>query len=149
MIRKSNVEDAVLIQELINSSAEKEEVLPRSLNDIFENLRDFFVYEEDGHIYGCCALHITWKNLAEIRSLVVDYSKRTQGIGQQLVENCCKDAQALKVKKVFLLTEIAAFFEKLGFVKIDKSLLPHKTWSDCVQCIQFPNCNEVAMVKEL
>ncbi|MFH1459092.1 MAG: N-acetyltransferase [Candidatus Omnitrophota bacterium] len=149
MIRKANISDVTKIQELIKTCAKSGEVLPRSLNNIYENLRDFFVFEKDGRIVGCCALHITWDDLAEIRSLVVEASVQGQGIGKKLIEASIKETQAFKIRKVFLLTEKLDFFKKMGFIPTDKSLLPHKIWSDCVHCIHFPNCNEEAMIMEV
>lgn len=149
MIRKINVNDAAVVQALINKYSKTNAVLPRSLNDIYENLRDFFIYQEDDKIIGCCALHITWDNLAEIRSLIVDEAMRSKGIGSLLVDACCAEGKQLKVKKIFLLTAKPEFFSKLGFKKIDKAELPHKIWSDCLKCIQFPDCNEDAMAKEI
>ncbi len=149
MIRKINVKDARAVQALINKNSKQYAVLPRSLNDIYENLRDFFIYQEGENILGCCALHITWDNLAEIRSLSVDESIREKGVGSQLVDACCAEAKQLKVKKVFLLTAKPEFFNKFGFKIIDKAELPHKIWSDCLNCIQFPDCNEEAMAQEI
>jgi amino-acid N-acetyltransferase len=149
MIRKINVNDAAAVQALINKYSKTNAVLPRSLNDIYENLRDFFIYQENDKIIGCCALHITWDNLAEIRSLIVDEAMRSQGIGSLLVDACCAEGKQLKVKRIFLLTAKPEFFAKLGFKKIDKAELPHKIWSDCLKCIQFPDCNEDAMAKEI
>ena len=148
-IRKTNILDAKAIQSLINKSAKAQEVLPRSLNDIYENIRDFFVFFKDDKIAGCCALHIAWEDLAEIRSLVVKDESRGQGIGRELVEACVKEARDLKIKKLFLLTRKPDFFKKFGFGEIQKSLLPHKIWNDCTCCVQFPDCNEIAMMKEL
>lgn len=149
MVRKPTSNDVGRIQDLIKESAKMQEVLPRSLNDIYECIRDFFIYEEDGTILGCAALHVTWDNLAEIRSVVVRTSARGRGIGKTLIEHCCADAQKLGIKNVFLLTEKADFFRKLGFAEVDKATLPHKVWSDCIQCVHFPNCNEIAMVRQV
>ncbi|MBU1043789.1 MAG: N-acetyltransferase [Candidatus Omnitrophica bacterium] len=149
MIRKITVKDAAVVQALINKNSKMHAVLPRSLNDIYESLRDFFVYHENDNILGCCALHITWANLAEIRSLIVDESIREKGVGTQLVDACFAEAKQLKVEKVFLLTAKPDFFKKLGFKIIDKAGLPHKIWSDCLNCIQFPDCNEDAMIREI
>ncbi len=149
MIRKANIKDVHRIQELINIYAKAGQVLPRSLNEIYENLRDIVVFEEKQIIYGCCSLHITWEDLAEIRSLVVHESKQGQRIGRKLVEYCINEAKTLRIDKVFLLTEKPEFFRKLKFKQIDKSLLPHKIWNDCVHCIHFPNCNELAMARQI
>ena len=149
MIRKATVNDVKKIQKLVNYYAKRERMLPRSLNELYENIRDFFVYSEGNTIYGCCALHIDWEDLAEIKSLAVAGSKCGKGIGMKLLGQCLADAKKLKVRKVFALTYIPEFFEKFGFKIVDKKELPHKIWSECIRCMYFPNCKEIAMVKEL
>ena len=149
MIRKATVEDVKQIQKLINYYAKQEKMLPRSLNELYENIRDFYVYAEGKKVYGCCALHIDWEDLAEIKSLAVIKSKAGRGIGAKLLGNCLKDARALKVRKIFALTYIPEFFAKLGFNRISRSKLPHKIWSECIKCMYFPNCKEIAMMKEI
>lgn len=148
-VRKTTIEDAVRIQALINEAAKSQEVLPRSLNDIYENIRDFFVFAPEKEVLGCCALHVCWDNLAEVRSLVVHPSQRHNGVGTKLVKACISEAELLKIKKIFLLTLQPEFFKKFGFKNIEKSLLPHKIWHDCTCCVQFPDCNEIAMMKEI
>ncbi|MCG2711861.1 MAG: N-acetyltransferase [Candidatus Omnitrophica bacterium] len=147
-IRKTNILDAKAIQSLINESGKAQEVLPRSINDIYEHIRDFFVFSKNKKIIGCCALHIAWEDLAEIRSLVVKSGSRGNGIGRELIVACLKEARELKIKKLFLLTGKPDFFRKFGFYEIEKSLLPHKIWSDCTSCVLFPDCNEIAMIRE-
>lgn len=149
MIRKATVNDVKKIQKLVNYYAKRERMLPRSLNELYENIRDFFIYTEGGKIVGCCALHIDWEDLAEIKSLAVLSSKGGKGIGTRLLDQCLKDAKVLKVRKVFALTYVPEFFEKFGFKIVDKKELPHKIWSECIRCMYFPNCKEIAMVKEL
>jgi len=148
-IRKATVEDVKDIQKLVNYYAKRERMLPRSLNELYESIRNFFVYVEGKSIYGCCALNVDWEDLAEIKSLAVAKSRSARGIGGKLLECCLKDAKALKVKKVFALTYVPGFFEKFGFALIDKKELPHKIWSECIKCMYFPNCKEIAMLKEL
>ncbi|MCX5693269.1 MAG: N-acetyltransferase [Candidatus Omnitrophica bacterium] len=149
MIRKATIEDIKDMQELINFYAKADRMLPRSLNELYENIRDFFIYEEDGKIFGCCALHVAWENLAEIKSLAVDESKQKKGIGAMLVKQALEDAKKLKVKKVFALTYVPLFFEKLGFKRIEHAELPHKIWSECIKCIKFPDCAENALTLDI
>lgn len=150
MIRKAKIADAKEIQRLINHFAKEGTLLPRSLSEIYDNLRDFFIYEgEDHHIGGVCALHICWEDLAEIRSLAVAEGERERGIGRKLVKACLEEARQLGVSQVFLLTYIPPYFERAGFRLVDKSTLPHKIWSDCVKCVKFPNCDETAMMRDL
>jgi amino-acid N-acetyltransferase len=148
-IRKATVGDVKSIHTLINKFASKEQMLPRSLNDIYENLRDFFVCERNGETIATSALHISWEDLAEIRSVVVSKSYQNQGIGKKLVAKCLKEAKGLGLKRVFALTYNPGFFGEMGFQETDKNDLPHKIWGDCVKCPKFPDCNEVAVIKDL
>jgi len=149
MIRKAAINDVKDIQELINFYAKKDKMLPRSVNELYENIRDFFVYEKNGKVAGGVALHISWEDLAEIKSLAVAESKQKQKIGTALVDAGLEDAKRLKVKRVFALTYVPKFFEKLGFKKVEHSELPHKIWSECIRCVKFPDCEEVALVKDI
>lgn len=149
MIRKANLQDVKKIQELINYYAHQDEMLPRSLNELYENIRDFFVYSDNGRVCGCCALHISWEGLAEIKSLAVVKSKWGKGMGTRLVRCCLEEARKMKIKKLFLLTYKPGFFKKLGFQRTPKSKLPHKVWSECINCVKFPDCDEVALSMEL
>ncbi len=124
-------------------------MLFRSLADIYENLRSFRVAEDDGRIVGCCALHIIWQDLAEIKSLAVEQSKKGTGIGKALVEASLSHAKEIGLPRVFALTLEPAFFEKLGFEKVDRDALPMKVWSDCARCPKQDHCDETALIKNL
>jgi amino-acid N-acetyltransferase len=124
-------------------------MLPRSLNELYENIRDFLVYEEKGRVLGCCALHVAWDNLAEIKSLAVVKPKQRKGIGRLLVKSAIEDAKRLGAERVFALTYTPLFFKKLGFKSVEHSELPHKIWSECIRCIKFPDCDESALMIEI
>lgn len=150
MLRKAKIEDIKQIQALINSFAKQDLMLPRSLNELYENIRDFWVYEAGNKkVAGCCALHVSWEDLAEIKSLAVVKNKQKEGIGEQLVLACLDEAKQLGAKKIFVLTYQAGYFKKFGFKKIKNSELPHKIWAECINCCKFPNCQEAALMKEL
>lgn len=148
-IRKATVRDVKTIQSLINKFAAKEKMLPRALNDIYENLRDFFVCDDSGETVAASALHIAWEDLAEIRSVVVSKAYQSQGIGKKLLAQCLKEAKSLGIKRVFALTYNLGFFAEMGFQEVDKNSLPHKIWGDCLKCPRFPDCNEIAVIKDL
>lgn len=149
MIRKARIDDIKYIQDLINFYAKQDRMLPRSLNELYENIRDFFVYEDNGRVIGCCALHVTWENLAEVKSLAVAEAAHKKGIGKELVKSALADAKNLCIKRVFALTYVPEFFEKLGFKKIEHSELPHKIWSECIKCVKFPDCKEIALALDV
>ena len=145
-IRKARIADTKEIQKLVNEFARREEMIPRSINELYENIRDFVVSEEKGKIYGVCALHILWEDLAEIRSLAVKKESQRMGIGKKMVKRCIDEAKALGLKRVFALTYQPLFFRKLGFADIDKANLPQKIWGDCIRCPKFPECDEFALI---
>jgi len=152
MLRKARIGDVKTIHRMINRSSGKGEILPRSLMDIYGNLRDFFVYidEEQNSLVGICAMSIIWENLAEIRSLFVEESRRKEGIGRRLVEACISEAITLDLLRIFTLTYQIDFFSRLGFNIVDRSTLSEKIWSDCFRCSKYPDyCDEVAMILEL
>lgn len=124
-------------------------MLSRSLSDLYETIRDFYVWEENGEIVGTVCLHICWEDLAEVRSLAVDKSQEGRGIGRKLVDACLNEARQLGLRKVFALTYQEVFFNKMGFKVIEKSELPHKIWGDCIKCPKFPECDEIAMSIDL
>jgi amino-acid N-acetyltransferase len=137
------------IHQLIAEYAKKGDMLPRSLADIYENLRDYFVFLGDGgELVGSAAIHIMWEDLAEVRSLAVREGKMRRGVGTQLVESCISEAIVLGIDRVFALTYKPEFFEKLGFHIVDKAELPQKIWTDCLKCSKFPDCDEVALVAD-
>lgn len=149
MIRKARIADVKPIQQLINQYADQGQMLPRSLNELYESIRDFSLEERDGIIKGTCALHVSWDGLAEVRSLAVAPDLAHRGIGTELVRHCLGEAAQLGAGRVFVLTYQVAFFQKLGFTIVDKKDLPHKIWTDCLNCVKFPNCDETAMIISL
>ncbi|MCM8791722.1 MAG: N-acetyltransferase [Candidatus Omnitrophica bacterium] len=149
MIRKPKLKDVQSIYNLISNFAKQNFMLARSLNEIYENLRDFWVYELEKKIIGCCALHISWENFAEIKSLAVEKRFQNKKIGTALVEACIQEAKHLGIRNIFVLTYIPTYFSKFGFKKIKHEKLPHKIWFECIRCPKFPYCKEVAMIKKI
>jgi amino-acid N-acetyltransferase len=149
MIRKAKISDVPQIQALINTFAQKDLMLARSLNELYEHIRDYWVALDGTKIIGCAALHISWQELAEIKSLAVAAKKQHHGIGRKLVNSCIAEAEYLGAKKVFVLTYAPVFFKKFGFKRIKHENLPHKIWAECINCAKFPDCQEIAMLKSL
>jgi amino-acid N-acetyltransferase len=145
MIRKARIPDAKTIHKLLMTYAKDGLMLSRSLAEIYETIRDFYVFEDQGEVVGTVCLHICWEDLAEVRSLAVAERMGGRGIGRLLVESCIDEARHLGLKKVFALTYKPEFFGKLGFGILEKSELPHKIWGDCIKCAKFPECDETAM----
>lgn len=149
MLRKAKLKDVKAIQQLVNFYAKKDEMLPLSLSELYDNIRNFYVYEKNGRMLGCGALHVSWDKLGEIRSLAVRKSKQKKGIGKKIMKICLTEAKELGLEKVFVLTYKPGYFRKFGFKDIDKYQLPHKVWRECIKCIHFPNCKEDALIKNI
>ncbi len=151
MIRKATIKDIKPIHSLLQQYGRKGELLPRPLSVLYDHVRDFWIYadDKDSNVLGCCALQFCWADLAEIRSLAVRPDYVGQRIGSKLVEKVLFEAKSFNIQKVFALTYRPGFFERFGFDRIDRSELPIKIWADCIMCIKFPDCDEIAMMKEL
>ena len=151
-IRKAIISDVHSIHSILNFNADKDLLLPRSLSSLYDHLRDYFVLvnkKQGLEIKGVCGLGICWEELAEIRSLAVAEDQQGKGSGSRLVEACLDEAKSIGLKKVFVLTYVPEFFKKLGFKEVEKSVLPHKIWADCLNCPKFPDCDEIALMIEI
>lgn len=151
MIRKAKISDVRQIHRILSQYSQNGILLGRSLSDLYDQIRDFFVDvdSENNAICGVCALHICWNEIAEVRSLAVIEQNRRQGRGSELVRSCIEEARELGIKSLFVLTYVPDFFQKFGFKQVDKTVLPHKVWADCINCIKFPDCDEEALMLEL
>lgn len=152
MIRKAVIEDVTSIHRLLSDCADQGLLLPRPLSELYDHLRDHFVVEDNQtgrSLIGVSALGIIWEDLAEIRSLAVSEDHRGQGLGSRLVETCLEEARVLGLKRVFVLSYVPELFIKMGFKEVEKSVLPHKIWADCLRCPKFPDCDETALMIRL
>ena len=145
-VEKAKISDVPQMHQLINYFADKGDMLPRSLSEIYEKIRDYFVVRDGERVIACAALQVSWSDLAEIRSAAVAEDSQRQGIGDQLVEACLKEAKELGIPTVFCFTYQPTFFKRHRFVDIDKMELPRKVWAECYHCPKFPNCDEVALI---
>jgi len=145
MITRPKINEGKSIQQLVNLYAADGLLIPLSLHEVYERIREFFVYKIKEQIVGVSSLHIVWEDLAELRSMAVHPDYQHQGIGKALALRCIDEGRELCIKKIFLLTYKKEFFQKVGFQLVDKSELPQKVWSDCIKCAKFPDCDEVAM----
>lgn len=147
-ILKAGVSNATAIHQLINYFAGKGCMLALALSDIYEGIREYYVASDNGQVIGCVALHVSWLNLAEIRSLAVQESNQHKGIATSLVNACIAEAHQLGIDSLFCLAQTPDFFLKQGFFLTDKTELPLKIWTDCYRCPKYPNCNSVALKRQ-
>ncbi len=146
---KAKITDAPQIHRLINYFADKGMMLPRSLSEIYENIRDYFIVKDDKQILACASLHVIWADLAEIKSVAVAEDRQGQGIGDSIIKACLVEARDIDIPTVFCLTYQPGFFERFGFTQLDKMELPQKVWTECYRCPKFPNCDEIALIYHL
>lgn len=150
LVERATVHDADQIAALINFWAAQGQMLPRTLGETYENLRDFFVVRDaSGAVVACAALHITWADLAEIKSLAVREDQQSGGFGSALVRAAESEGRALGLRRLFALTYRPGFFERLGWAQADVMTLPRKVWNECYRCPKFPGCEEIALVRDL
>ncbi len=148
-IRRARVGDVPRLYEMINYYAARGDMLPKTLDQLYNRVRTFNVAEADGEVVGCAALHVTWADLAEVVSLAVHPDFQGRGLGRRLVEPLFDEARELGIPTLFTLTLQVGFFSRLGFREVPKLRLPHKIWQDCATCFKQDCCDEIAMVKQL
>ena len=145
--RKARFDDIESIFGLVHIYAAQGEMLPRSRNTLYENLRDMVIAESGSEVVGVGALHIMWDRLAEVRMMAIAPAYMRRGIGTEIVRLLLDEGDALGIEKVFTLTYKPDFFRMLGFIRISREELPQKVWKECIDCPKYPNCDEIAMIK--
>lgn len=148
---KAKLSDIPAMQALVVSEVKDGIILNRTEDEVATNIRSYVLAKEGAKLVGYTALHIHSRRLAEIRSLIVDEAYRGQKVGQRMVQFTLDEAKDLGVEEdVLVLTYLPQFFLKLNFKEINKEVIPeHKIWADCIKCIHFPICNEVALVYKI
>jgi len=148
---KAKLSDISAMQAMVLSEVKDGIILNRTDDEVATNIRSYVLAKEGSRLVGYTALHIHSKRLAEIRSLIVDEAYRGQKVGQRMVQFTLDEAKDMGVEEdVLVLTYLPQFFQKLNFTEINKEVIPeHKIWADCIKCIHFPICNEVALVYKL
>ncbi|HEU5315387.1 MAG TPA: N-acetyltransferase [Chloroflexota bacterium] len=147
--RRAALSDVPAMQALINGFAAQNRMLFRSKEELTEFVDEYVVAHEGERLVGVCGLHPVAGGLAEVRGLAVADDAGGKGVGRRLVEGCLARARELGIAKVYTLTLVPGFFERLGFVRVDKSTLHLKVWYECYRCPKFANCDEIAMVRPL
>ena len=145
----ATVQDAAGIHKLVNYWAAEGQMLPRTLAETYENLRDFFVIRDGPEVIACAALHIMWADMAELKSLAVDPDIQSRGHGSALVAACVEEGRRLGMQRLFALSYRPGFFERLGWEQADVMDLPRKVWNECYRCPKFPGCDEIALTFDL
>ena len=148
---KAKLSDIPAMQTLVASEVKDGIILNRTEDEVATNIRSYVLAKDGDKLVGYTALHVHSKRLAEIRSLIVDEAYRGQKVGQSMVQFALDEAKDIGVEEdVLVLTYLPNFFLKLNFKEINKEVIPeHKIWADCIKCIHFPVCNEVALVYKL
>jgi amino-acid N-acetyltransferase len=141
-IRRAQLRDVPALQEMINYYAVKQIMLPRTLTDLYECVREFLVAEENGEIAGCGALKLYNQELGEIRSLCVAPGAQTRGVGRALTDRLLGEAEHFGLRTVFALTMVTDFFFKCGFHESLRERFPMKVWRDCLRCERYSRCQE-------
>ncbi len=141
-IRRAQLRDVPALQEMINYYAVKQIMLPRTLTDLYECVREFLVAEENGEIAGCGALKLYNQELGEIRSLCVAPGVQTRGVGRALTDRLLGEADQFGLRTVFALTMVTDFFLKCGFHESLRERFPMKVWRDCLRCERYSRCRE-------
>jgi amino-acid N-acetyltransferase len=148
-VQKARLSDVNEIFRIVNYYAERQQMLPKTQLQLYENLRDYSIAvgtSTSNPVLGCGALHIYWENLAEIRALAVAPEMTHRGVGTALVERLLDEARELEIEQIFLFTYEPRFFARFGFIQVEHRTMPLKVYNECFHCPKFNKCDELAMV---
>jgi amino-acid N-acetyltransferase len=99
-------------------------LIKRSAEQILEKKGDFAVFEIDGSVHACGALH-EWGGQGEIAAVASDPLYADMGMGRRLVGYLISQARKKGMARVFVLTtRTQDWFELLGFKEADVESLP-------------------------
>lgn len=148
-VEKAKIHDVPQMHRLINGFGMRGLMLSRSMSELYEFMRDFYVVRNGGEVVGCGAIHICWGDLAEIKAVAVAESMQRQGVGSAIVRACIAEAGDIGVPEIFVLTYEPGFFARFGFKQVNLMDLPRKVWGECQRCAKYPDCDETAMILRL
>src|SRR5260370_17072110 len=148
-VRKAAMRDIHPLLKLINGYASQGIMLPRTEFEMSENIRDFSVACAGQQLLGCGALHYYTPTSGEVRSLAVEPSIKSRGIGKLVVEALEKEALENDLHAIFAFTYVPEFFRRLGFQEVERRELPLKVCKNSLRSPNFQCCDEIAVVKAL
>jgi amino-acid N-acetyltransferase len=150
IIRQAVLGDVPAIFDMINHYASERVLLPRSLTDLYESVREFTVAETaERAVIGCGALKFYNQELAEIRSLCVSPRCQGRGVGRLLMEGLLAEAERYNLKTLFAMTSTPEFFGRCGFREAKRERFPMKVWRDCLRCDRYFRCSEATVCLDL
>jgi amino-acid N-acetyltransferase len=122
-VRRARTGDVPAIRRLIDHYTADGILLDKPTVTLFEDIQEFWVAERDtdGTLAGCGALHVMWRDLAEVRTIAVAPEFRGLGVGHAILEKLLATAGWLGVRRVFCLTFETRFFAAHGFTVHDES----------------------------
>jgi amino-acid N-acetyltransferase len=148
-VREALPGDVEAMHTLLEGFARQGLLLPRAVEEVYRNFREFVVAEHEGRIVGCCGLRLYTPKLGEVVALAVSEESHGRGVGRLMVESLLSQARALGLEQVIALTLQPGFFVKLGFFEVDVADYPHKVMADCTRCARRATCNEIAFAYDL
>jgi amino-acid N-acetyltransferase len=115
-VRAARTSDVEYIQSLVEPLVQQRILLGKDSVVFYEAIQEFRIAEDgEGNVIGCGALHVMWKDLAEVRTLAVVPEWLKLGVGHALLENLEDEARMLGLSRLFCLTFEVGFFSRNGF----------------------------------
>ena len=156
-IRPAEFKDAEPIFRLIKSFPE--ELIPRAISDIVQNIDRCIVAEIEDEVVGTLSWQVlpeigsaSEQHVVEIKSVAVCPEHMHKGIGRALVAAGVERTRPLHMSQIIVLTFTPDFFRTLGFKEISKETLMHKIYMGCINCTKYDSpftCPEVAMALDV
>ena len=126
-VRPMQQTDIPSVLAIMRPNVECGKLLPRTEEQIAATLEDYIVYELDGGVHACAALHFYDDGQAEIAAVAVDENYAHMGIGPKMIDTLIDQAGEGGAQSIFIMTtQTADWFERLGFEESDLSTIPEE-----------------------
>ena len=149
VLREALPTDVDDMHALLEGFARQGLLLPRSVEEVYRNFREFVVAEHNGRIVGCAGLRLYSSQLGEIVGLAVSEESHGRGVGRLMIEALLAQGKSLGLDKVIALTLQPEFFARLGFKPTAVAEYPQKVAADCSRCAKRATCIEIAVAYDL
>lgn len=152
-VRPATLVDAERIFALIKLN--RDQLVPRSLGNVVENIDRFMIAESEGEMVGCVSYQVhpeigkAESATVEIVSLAVKSVFRRRGVGRLLVTSVLEKIRSFGPREAIVLTFAPEFFKTLDFVEVPKTKVMHKLYTGCINCTKHADpftCPEIAMI---
>jgi len=131
-VRRARSRDVEPILGVIGTYVTQHVLLPRTREEILDEIGSWWVVDLNGEVVGCAALRDFGDGLGELRSLSVVAAAHGRGLGESLVHAVVREARKRAITRLFAITRNPGYFARHGFSDLPLGEVPTVLHADRV-----------------